>query len=379
MAAGDDFQERTEQATPKRLREAREKGQVPRSRELSTMAVVLAAAGGLLIFGPHLAQGLLAQMRDGLSLNRGMVTHSDLLIPALFEAIRNALWLVTPLLALLVVASLLASVALGGLNFSIQSLAFKPERLDPLKGLGRVFSANGLMELVKALVKFLLVGGLAVLLLWYDAPRLLALGSLPLNPALMQAGFLLGWGFVLLASTLILIAAVDTPFQLWQHAKQLRMTRQEVRDEFKETEGKPELKSRQRALQREIAQRRMMEEVPRADVVVTNPTHYAVALRYEEQGATAPTVVAKGRGEIAARIRERAEAHSVPVYSAPPLARSLYAHARLGEEIPTALYIAVAQLLAYVYQLKAGQAEAGARLDLPIPAELEVPATGEPD
>ncbi len=374
MAAGDDFQERTEQATPKRLREAREKGQVPRSRELSTMAVVLAAAGGLIFFGPYLAHGLMEQMRAGLTINRGMATHVDLMIPALFEAIRYALGLVMPLLALLMAVSLAASAALGGLNFSMEALALKPERLDPVKGLGRVFSANGLMELAKALVKFLLVGGLAVLLLWYDAPRFLALGAQSLDPALIHAGALIGWGFVWLAATLVLIAAVDVPFQLWQHAKQLRMTRQEVREEFKETEGKPELKSRQKAMQREIAQRRMMEEVPRADVVVTNPTHFAVALRYEEESSAAPRVVAKGKGEIAARIRKLAAKNDVPIYPAPPLARALYAHTRLGEEIPAALYIAVAQLLAYVYQLRSGQAEEGAMLDLPVPGEFSVPA-----
>lgn len=373
MAAGDDFQERTEQATPKRLREAREKGQVPRSRELNTMVLLLAASGGLLTLGPGLAQGLYDLMHNGLTLSRGMVTNPAMMYPAMVETIRQALWLLTPLLLLLVLAALIASTVLGGVNFSAQALAFRWDRLDPLKGLGRVFSPNGLMELAKALVKFMLVASVAVLLLWYDAPRLVGLGSEALLPALVHAGSMIGWGFLLLSATLTLIAAVDAPFQLWQHAKQLRMTRQEVRDENKETEGQPEVKGRQRALQREIARRRMMEEVPHADVVVTNPTHYAVALRYDQEGSGAPKVVAKGTQLVAARIRELAADNGVPVHSAPPLARALYTHTRLGEEIPAALYVAVAQLLAYVYQLNSGSAEIGADLDLPIPQEYAVP------
>ena len=379
MAAGDDFQERTEQATPKRLRDAREKGQIPRSRELNTMVLLLAASGGLLTLGPGLAQGLYDLMRNGLVLSRSMVTDPAMMYPVMVDTISQALWLLTPLMLLLVLAALIASTVLGGVNFSAQALAFRWDRLDPLKGLGRVFSPNGLMELGKALVKFLLVAGVAVLLLWHDAPGLVGLGNQALLPAIAQAGSLIGWGFLLLSATLVLIAAVDAPFQLWQHSKQLRMTRQEVRDESKETEGQPEIKGRQRALQREIARRRMMEEVPHADVVVTNPTHYAVALRYDQEGSGAPKVVAKGTELVAARIRELAADNGVPVHSAPPLARALYTHTRLGEEIPAALYVAVAQLLAYVYQIKAGSAEAGAELDLPIPQEYAVPGAEERD
>lgn len=377
MAAGDDFQERTEQATPKRLREAREKGQIPRSRELNTMAVLLGAAGGLLTLGPGLAEGLYNLLRNGLTLNRHMVTDPSVMYTRLFGTITQALWLITPLLGVIVLAALIASVALGGVNFSAQALSFRWDRLDPIKGLGRVFSLQGLMELGKALVKFLLVAVVAIVLLWQDASSLLGLGQQALLPAMAHAGALIGWGFLALSATLVLIAAADAPFQLWQHGKQLRMTRQEVRDENKETEGQPEIKGRQRSLQREIARRRMMQEVPTADVVVTNPTHYAVALRYDQDGTGAPRVVAKGAERIAARIRELAEEHGVTVHCAPPLARALYAHGRLGEEIPTALYVAVAQLLAYVYQLKAGVADDGAELELPIPEEYAVPGAEE--
>lgn len=370
--AEDSFQERTEQATPKREREAREKGQVPRSRELSTMAVLLVSSGGLLIFGPGLAKGLYNLMRDSLVLNRSIVMDPTSLYTMLINALEQALWLITPLLSVILIASLISSIAIGGVNFSTQALGFRLERLDPLKGLGRLFSMQGLMELAKAFVKFLIVSSVALLLLYADAPRLLGLGRQALIPAMAHAGALIGWGFFLVSAPLVLIAVVDAPFQIWQHNKQLRMTHQEVRDEGKETEGQPEVKRKQKGLQREISQQRMMADVARADVVVTNPTHYAVALRYDQEAAGAPRVVAKGLDLVAMRIRGLAKTHDVPVHSAPPLARALYTHTRLGEEIPAALYVAVAQLLAYVYQFKAGMAEPGLALDLSIPQEYSV-------
>lgn len=371
--ARDDFQERTEQATPKRLQEARDRGQIPRSRELVTAAVLIAAAGGLLAFGPHLIGGLMQTMRNGLTLDRSLLMDSQALYPLLGNALLHAVQLMTPLLILLVLAALLSSVALGGISFSMQAIGFKWERLDPLAGFGRVFSLNGLMELAKALVKFLVVAVVAVTVLWLEAGSLMGLGGYSVHPALALTGHLVGWSFLAFAASLILIAAADAPFQLWQHAKQLRMTQQEVRDESKETEGQPDIKRKQRQLQREIAQRRMMQEVPKADVVVTNPTHYAVALRYDQERMNAPRVVAKGKDLVAARIRETAAEHGVPVQSAPELARAIYFHTRLGQEVPTALYLVVAQLLAYVYQIKAGAAPASGPPSLSVPPELAQP------
>ncbi|AOV16642.1 flagellar biosynthesis protein FlhB [Acidihalobacter aeolianus] len=371
--ARDDFQERTEQATPKRLQEARDRGQIPRSRELVTAAVLIAAAGGLLAFGPHLIGGLMQTMRNGLTLDRSLLMDSQALYPLLANALLHAVQLMTPLLILLVLAALLSSVALGGISFSMQAIGFKWERLDPLAGFGRVFSLNGLMELAKALVKFLVVAVVAVTVLWLEAGSLMGLGGYSVHPALALTGHLVGWSFLAFAASLILIAAADAPFQLWQHAKQLRMTQQEVRDESKETEGQPDIKRKQRQLQREIAQRRMMQEVPKADVVVTNPTHYAVALRYDQERMNAPRVVAKGKDLVAARIRETAAEHGVPVQSAPELARAIYFHTRLGQEVPTALYLVVAQLLAYVYQIKAGAAPENGPPSLSVPPEFAQP------
>lgn len=371
--ARDDFQERTEQATPKRLQEARNRGQVPRSRELGTAAVLLAAAGGLLAFGPHLLGGLMQTMRNGLALDRSLLMDSHALYPLLAGALLHAMQLMAPLFLLLALAALLSSVALGGLNFSFQAIGFRWDRLDPLAGIGRVFSLYGLMELAKALVKFLIVAVVAVTVLWLEAGSLMGLGAYSLHPALALTGRLVGWSFLAFAASLIVIAAADAPFQLWQHAKQLRMTQQEVRDESKETEGQPDIKRKQRQLQREIAQRRMMQEVPKADVVVTNPTHYAVALRYDQERMNAPRVVAKGKDLVAARIRETAAEHGVPVQSAPELARAIYFHTRLGQEVPTALYLVVAQLLAYVYQIKAGAPPESGPPHLNVPPELAQP------
>jgi flagellar biosynthetic protein FlhB len=351
VAEEDKSQERTEQATPKRLKEARERGQVPRSRELNTMVMLLAGSGGLLIMGEQLLEGVSALLRRGWVLERALVFDTRVLAQRLAALVQDALVTIAPLLALLFAAALAGPALIGGWSFSAQSLGFKWEKLDPVKGLGRIFAWRGLMELTKTLVKFVLVGAVSAVLLWQLAGPLLSLGAQPLESAMGLAARLLSWSFLGLSAVLILIALVDVPFQLWDHARQLKMTRQEVRDELKETDGRPEVKGRIRALQREMAQRRMMEEVPKADVVIVNPTHFAVALRFDRH-MSAPRVVAKGADLIAARIRGIAQQHDVAVFSAPPLARALYHSTELGQEIPAALYVAVAQVLAYVYQLR---------------------------
>jgi flagellar biosynthetic protein FlhB len=282
--------------------------------------------------------------------------------------------LILPFLTLLLVAALVSPLVLGGWTLSSESVAFKPERLNPVQGLRRLISLNGLAELAKALAKFVVLAGATGLFLWSEMDRLLHLGRQPLAPALADAADILGSAFLVLCGALVLIAAVDVPYQFWQHRYRLRMSRQELKEEYKETEGKPEVKSRIRNLQREIARRRMMQEVPKADVVVTNPTHYAVALRYVAETMTAPRLVAKGADLVALRIRDLAAEHGVPVIGAPPLARALYNNTRLNQEIPAGLYLAVAQVLAYVFALQryrthGGQAPAPPA-DLPVPDEL---------
>jgi flagellar biosynthetic protein FlhB len=374
MAEADSGQDRTEEATPRRRQQAQEKGQVPRSRELTTTVLLLGGTAGLMMLSGYMIEGLSALFREGLALDRQMIFLEDAGLLQLGRLTGAAALVLAPLCALLFLLAAAMPVALGGWSFSAESLAPKLSKLDPIKGLGRLFGPRGLMELLKALAKFLLVGSVGALVLWWELDQLLALSGLPLEQALVQTAWLAGYTLLGVSAATALVAAVDVPFQLWQHNKQLRMTRQEVRDEFKETEGRPEVKARIRQLQAEMAQRRMMEAVPDADVVVTNPSHYAVALKYESQRG-APRVLAKGKDLVARAIRDRADAAGVPRIELPPLARALYAHTRVNEEIPPPLYLAVAQVLAYVYRLRSarnlGTAWPTAPGSVPVPDDLD--------
>lgn len=370
MAENEDGQERSEEATPKREQEAAEKGQVVRSRELTTLAMLLGAAGGVLILGPDLIKGLAAQMRVGLALDPQKIRDPNQIPVVLGQAFTDLLLLLAPFLGLMLVIALCAPLALGGWTFS---LGFKWERLDPIAGVARLFSWQSLMELVKALAKFLIVGIVAVALLWTYEPELLHLGREPLLPALAHTAQILGWIFLILTLPMILVAGVDVPFQIISHLSQLRMTKQEVRDEMKDNEGKPEVKNRIRRLQQEFAQRRMMENVPTADVIVTNPDHYAVALRYQAETMSAPVIVAMGVDQVALRIRERAAPHRIPQVRAPLLARALYYNGALDKPIPISLYAAVAQVLTYLYRLRRDDLLDGRPIlmdDIPVPPTL---------
>ena len=351
MAEEQQQQDRTEQPTPKRREEARKKGDVPRSRELTMTGVMLSGGSALLLLAQPMGLKLTEAFRSGFSIERELIFDDKYPPIALGEIGSLAFTSLLPLAVILIGAVFLSAVAIGGWSFSAQALAFKVERLSPMKGIKRIFSANGLNELVKALAKFSLVAIIAVSWLWWSVEDLISLGRQPVASAIQNALQICAKSLIVVSSGLILIAAIDVPFQLWQYQKKLRMTKQQVKDEFKETEGRPEVKSRIRTLQQQIATRRMMEELPGADVVITNPTHYAVALKYDETRMGAPRVIAKGRNLIAKRIREVAEEHDVPLFSAPPLARVLYRTTEIGEEIPAKLYTAVAQILAYIYQL----------------------------
>jgi flagellar biosynthetic protein FlhB len=367
-------QERTEQPTPKRLREAREKGQVPRSKELNSMALLMASAGGFLLMGESILTGMQDIMSNGLALEQARDIDKSGLIALLGNTLLQSLLVVAPLFLLLMVVVVFTPIGLGGWSFSTKALSFKWEKLDPVKGIGRIFAWRGLMELLKVLAKFTLVAAISIVFLWSLVDEILGLGAESLKPALAHVASLCGWSFLASSSVLIIVAAIDVPFQLWQHNKQLRMTKQEVKDETKETDGRPEVKGRIRALQQELSQRRMMEAVPQADVVITNPTHYAVALRYDATRMQAPLVVAKGADLVAARIRQVADKHDVTIVSAPPLARALYASTDLNQEIPAGLYVAVANILSYVYQLNSLQADDAIPVeptDLPIPDDWD--------
>ena len=374
MAENDNDQERTERPTAKRLEKAREEGHVPRSAELNAATVLLVTAGSLHFLGGSIGATLFDIMKSALNVSPAEAVDPGLALSAAPAELLRALIVLAPVLGLTLVAALVAPLALGGWNLSFVALAPDFTRLDPIAGFGRFFSAQGAVELGKAFGKFLVVGVVAVIVLRKQSPQLLALGAEPLPVGIAHAANLASDALLAVSGGLALIAAVDVPWQLWQYSKKLSMTREEIRQEFKESEGAPEVKGRIRRTQREIARRRMMHEVPKADVVVVNPTHFAVALRYDEKRTRAPLVVAKGTDLVAARIREIATEHSVPIFEAPPLARALYHNVEIGSEIPATLYAAVAQVLTYIYQLKAARTS-GARPPEPPAIDQGLDAT----
>lgn len=374
MAEDSDL-ERTEPASPRRIEQAREKGQVARSRELTTFAVLLAGGAGLMFMGGTLIEKMTAMMRHGFTLTRVDAFNHLLILERLQQESVAVLVAFLPFLLLLVVATIASSMLLSGWLFTFQALQPDFGRLNPLKGISRIFSWQGVVELAKAIAKSVLIGGVAAWVIWHNVGSLLGLTAEPLDIGLAHLGGLVGHTFLVVVASMVLIVAIDVPFQLWNHAKQLRMTKEEVRQEAKESEGDPHIKARIRSLQREAARKRMMAEVPQADVIVTNPTHYAVALRYQDTEMRAPRVVAKGTHLLAERIRALGEENGVPILRTPPLARALYRHTELGDEIPSALYTAVAEVLAYVYQLRTFRAHGGTQPKLPgalpVPPELD--------
>jgi len=362
--------ERTESPSQKRLDDARKAGRVPRSRDLGAALLVLTGGIGVRAFGALEGRGLVAIMHDGLTLDHAEIGDGTRMLARFEHAAAQGLMVAVPLLALLLAAAVLAPLLIGGWTFSATALVPDFTRLNPVTGLGRVFSLRGLIELGKAFARFLLVAAATALVLSAQFHSFSILGTEPIQVGIGQALSLIGTAFIVLGGALGVIALVDAPLAIWQYHKSLRMTRQELRDEHKETEGSPESRSRVRRVQQQLARKRMMAQVPKADVVITNPTHYAVALRYEEQRHRAPVVVAKGAELIALTIRRIAAEHAVPIVEAPPLARALHASCELGDEIPTRLYAAVAKVLTYVYQLRAARRRSA---QAPRPPVIEVP------
>lgn len=343
--------ERTEPASPRRLEKAREEGNLPQSRELMAFLVLAAGVGCLWAMGGWMSSRTTALLREGLVVTRTMAFDPGLMFSHLMHQLTEALLTLAPLFLLTVVGAIVAPIVIGGWNFTGKPLQPNFEKMDPLKGIQRIFSVNGIAELVKAVLKSLLVGLVIWWVIRHEQDNLFALIAMPVEVGAQEMVHELLAASLMIVGGMAIISAIDVPFQLWQYYKKLRMTKEELKQEGKEQEGSPEVKGRIRRQQREAARRRMMQEVPHADVVVTNPTHYAVALKYDSNRMAAPQVVAKGMNLIAANIRELAEQHKVPVLEAPPLARALYKHAEIDEQIPAALYTAVAEVMAYVYQL----------------------------
>lgn len=360
-----DNAERTERPTPKKLDDARKKGQVPRSVDVGAAAVSLTAVGMLTLFGSDIAESLGRVMIAGLRVSPADLANDDHTVRSLgFEALQGML-AIAPLLGATFVAAVLAPALIGGWNFSSEALGFKANRINPLSGFARMFSARSAVELVKSLAKFVFVGGVGVLVLSSQTEQLLHLAQLPVLSAILSVAKITAFATLAMASTLIVIALIDGPFQLWKFLQEMRMSREDIKQEYKESDGSPETRSRIRSVQATMARGRMMQDVPEATVVVTNPTHFAVALRYDEQRHAAPIVVAKGADEVAARIRELAARHGVPLVSAPPLARAMFRYIDIGREIPAPLYLAVAKVLTYVWQMRAAIAQGTTKPDLP--------------
>lgn len=374
--ADDSGLERTEPASPQRLEKAREEGDVPRSRELSTCAVLLAAGGVLYGQGDALVASLSQSLIKGVSLDRNAAFDMTFLLSRSLETIQEVALAFLPFAALLLIAAAGSPLLIGGWLFSVKALEPKFSRLDPLAGMGNIISSRAGVELVKAMLKTILIGSIAWVVVLNQKEAIFGLVHESIAQASSHLGHLLGLCFLFVVSGLVVIAAIDAPYQMWAYADKLKMTHQELVQESKEANGNPQIKAKIRNQQREMARRRMMSEIPTADVVVTNPTHYSVALRYADGSAGAPRVVAKGSDAVAARIREIAQEHQVPILEAPPLARALFKHTELGDEIPEVLYAAVAEILAYVFQLKTYKKMGG---HYPVkPENVAVPAGLDP-
>jgi flagellar biosynthesis protein FlhB len=359
--------EKTEEPSQRRLQQARERGNVPRSRELTNFATMIGGSVALVSMSSSLSVSMLGVMRRGLSIRQEELVD-PWRMPAMFGAeCAQALWALLPMFGALIVLVLFASVALGGWNVSAEAMQPDFSRLSPLAGFKRMFGLHGMGEMGKALLKLLVVGGVCAFVVSYLFIDVLHLSSMSPRTAIGHAAGLMSRAFIWLSAALVVIAAVDVPLQLFQFNRSLKMSRHELREEAKETDGRPEVKSRIRQVQQELAKRRMMHQVPSADVVIVNPTHFAVALKYDPQRMRAPRVLAKGVDLVAQNIRRIAEENKVPVFESPKLARALYRSTDLNKEIPTGLYMAVAQVLSYIFRIKTLNPTLAARLNRPDP------------
>lgn len=373
MADNSSNEDKTEAATPRKIEKAREQGQIVRSRELNTFLMLLVGIGALWGMGGVLYDRLSQVMENALLFERAQAFDTARMLSSAWGLGQTALLALMPFLLIMALTAIGASVLLGGAVITLQALQPNFSRMNPITGLGRMFSLQVLAELGKALAKAFLVGLVAVIFLRQHVQALLMLTGMPIEQALSSAMHLLAVACALIVASLVLVVGLDVPFQLWSYAKKLRMTKQEQRQEHKDTDGDPHIKARVRKQQQLMARSRMMSKVPKADVIITNPSHYAVALAYQDLKMGAPRVIAKGADAVAARIRELAEEHRIPLLEAPPLARALYFHVDLDREIPAELYTAVAEVLAWAMRLKRGGVVPRTPSNLPVPAGMDQP------
>ncbi len=370
--ASSDSGEKSEEPTAKKLTDARNKGQIARSKDLGTFFVLVGSACAMLLVGNSLATSMANMMRHLFSLNR----QESMDVNALFKVINDGLLqIVAPLLwifFIVMLAAFIGNTLLGGMSFSWQAMAPKASKLSPIAGFKRMFGVQAVVEFIKSILKFFVVFIVAFLLLNGLFEEILGLSREAIPTNFEHATSMLLWMFLLLASSIAIIVVIDAPYQVWNHNRQLKMTKQEVKDEHKNTEGSPEVKGRIRRTQYEMSQRRMMEDVPNSDVVITNPTHYSIALKYDATVGGAPVLSAKGVDEMALHIRTIAKEHQIEIIQSPALARSLFYTAEVGDDIPEELFAAVAQVLAFIFQLNEHK-KGRARKPIPIAKELPIP------
>ncbi len=366
--ADQDAQDRNLPASAKKIERSRADGQLPRSRDLAHFAMMV--AGGVLLSagGPPIAEALQHLLTESLRFDAAKLSRPDFMAERLWELTQSFMWIFLPMSAFFILVALASNIASGGWNWTMKPLTPKFSHLNPLPGIARLFSGQGAGQALKAVVLALVLAVVGAMVMKDRMAAYITIMTVPLPAALAFACQQLMGGMVLLGIALALFAAIDMPLQRQLYMRRMRMTREEVKQEMKEAEGNAEMKGRMRAKMREMAKRRMLAAVPEADLVVMNPTHYAVALKYDDASMAAPRVVAKGADLLALKIRELAQGAKVPVLESPMLARALYAHAEVDREIPAALFAAVAQVLAYVYQLKMAVANHGTKPVMPVPA-----------
>lgn len=367
MAESESGEDKSEEPTQKRLDDAKKKGQVSRSKELSTMLVTLTAGSMFLFTGESMMESFLLDFKSSLIIDRERLMDERFMLSNLVDQFFSGFMTIIPFIFACITAVLVANIAVGGWSFSLEAMSPKLEKLDPIKGIGKILSLRSLVELFKSFLKFLLVASIVVFVLYDQFETILNLGRSGLYGAMVDGGYLIILSFLLISGGLVIIAAIDVPFQLYQQQQQLKMTLKEVKDEHKDAEGKPEVKAKMREMQQRFANQRMMDNVPEADVIITNPTHYAVAIQYKQSEMEVPMVIAKGADEIALRIRDIGEENKVILLESPKLARALYATTEVGTEVPGGLYKAIAQVLAWVYQLKHWNRYGGEYPEKPVP------------
>lgn len=368
--ADDSDLDKSEQPTDSKIKKAKEKGQIPRSRELTSLIILLVGITLFSMIGANLVGNLIVIIKTAMKVSNH-VLDDKLIIFNLVNLFTAGFWSILPIFLGLVIVAILAPLCIGGLLFSLQSIKPNFKKLNPIAGFGRLFSTKIFSELLKSILKVVLISAACALFLLHQFSTILALPNMYLSNALAKAAQLIMICGLFAVISLIPMVGFDIFYQIWSNLKKLRMSKQEIKDEFKEQEGNPQIKGRIRQVQQAMARRRMMNDVSKANVIITNPTHYAVALQYDEKTMAAPKLLAKGTDNTALRIKEIASEHDIPQLEAPPLARALYRHGEIGQTIPTELYTAVAQILAWVYQLKHWRKHGGNKPakpnNLPIP------------